>query len=381
MRLMLPHLENTLHLSPATFYIICFFVLLVVAFTFGFVLNRLFRRWSKKIQNQVGELLLVIGESLAIPLSILTAIYTALEVLTLPQKYEQLGAKTIFALVVAVTFYFLAKVVILFLFRWGQREPALIRVTQPASFMVRIIFAMLAAIIIFENLGIHLTAVWTTLGVGSVAVALALQETLSNFFAGLYLLADRPVNPGDYVKLDGGQEGFVVRIGWRSTALRMLANNLVVIPNSTLAKAVITNYSMPAERMSYVLPVGVAYGTDPRRVEKILVEIAQQAASDQVEGLLAEPAPFARFIPGFGDSSLDFSLIVQVRQFTDQYAVQSELRKRIVERFHSEGIEFPFPTRTLVLDKSVTESLAASARSSPQPAPPPAPEKKLPPQE
>lgn len=240
---------KTLHMSPATFYFICFFALLLAALTFGFVLNRIFRSWSKKIRNSLGELLLAMAESLAIPLSMLTAVYTALEVLTLPQKYEQIGSKIIFGLVVTVTFYFLAKVVILSLTRWGQHEPALVRVTQPASFMVRIIFALLAAVIIFENLGIHLTAVWTTLGVGSVAVALALQETLSNFFAGLYLLADRPVNPNDYIKLDGGQEGYVIRIGWRSTALRMLSNNLVIIPNATLAKAVITNYSMPVERI------------------------------------------------------------------------------------------------------------------------------------
>lgn len=377
---MLPDLARTLHLSPATFYFICFFALLLAAFTFGFVLNRIFRRWSKKIQNNLGELLLAMGESLAIPLSILTAVYTALEVLTLPKKYEQIGSKIIFALVVTVTFYFLAKVVILFLTRWGQEEPALVRVTQPASFMVRIVFALLATIIIFENLGIHLTAVWTTLGVGSVAVALALQETLSNFFAGLSLLADRPVNPNDYIKLDGGQEGYVVRIGWRSTELRMLSNNFVIIPNATLAKAVITNYSMPVERMSYSLPVSVAYGTDPRRVEKILVEEAQQAASDGLEGLLSQPEPSVSLIPGFGPSSLDFSLNVQVRRFSDQYLVQSELRKRILDRFQKEAIEMPFPTRSIVLDKSVVASLSAPGQSSGQPASASIdPEKKMPP--
>ncbi|HEV2351691.1 MAG TPA: mechanosensitive ion channel family protein [Terriglobia bacterium] len=379
---MLQEMAKPLHLSPATFYFVCFFVLLLAAFVFGFILNRIFRSWSKKVHNHPGELLLAIAESLSVPLSILTAVYTALEVLTLPRKYEQIGSKIIFALVVAVTFYFLARVVNLFLTRWGQQEAALVRVTQPASFMVRIIFALLAAIIIFENLGIHLTAVWTTLGVGSVAVALALQETLSNFFAGIYLLADRPVNPNDYIKLDGGQEGYVVRIRWRSTALRMLSNNLVIIPNATLAKAVITNYSMPEERMVYSLPVSVAYGTDPARVEKILLEEAGQAARDGVEGLLTVPEPSVRLIPGFGASSLDFSLNVQVRQFTDQYLVQSELRKRILDRFQKEGIEMPFPTRAVVLEQSVMDSLAALTPTSGQPASGLAtPGNKLPPKE
>ena len=116
---------------------------------------------------------------------------------------------------------------------------------------------------VLENLGISLTAIWTTLGVGSVAVALALQETLSNLFAGLYLLADRPVSPGDYIKLDSGQEGYVMHIGWRSTTMRTQSNNIVFVPNSTMAKAVITNYSLPELMVSVTIPVRVAYGSDP----------------------------------------------------------------------------------------------------------------------
>lgn len=350
-------LARQLNLSPATFYLVGVSTLLAFGLALGFLLNRIFHRGAIKLQHTWGQMLFSILESLSIPLLVLAAVYTALEVLTLPQEYERVGSKLILALVVIVIFYFLAKVVILFLARLGERQPGLERVTEPAAFLTRILFALLATIIVLENLGIHLTAVWTTLGIGSVAVALALQDTLGNFFAGLYLMADRPVSPGDYVKLDSGQEGFVVRVGWRSTSLRMLANNLVVVPNSTLAKAVITNFSMPENRMSYVLPVSVAYGTDPRRVEKILVEVAREAARDGLAGLLAAPEPFARFIPGFGNSSLDFSLIVQVRGFTDQYLVQSELRKRIVERFKKEGIEMPFPTRTIVMDQTTLLAL------------------------
>src|SRR5208282_4034412 len=202
-----------------------------------------------------------------------------------------------------------------------------------------------------------------TLGVGSVAVALALQETLSNFFSGLYLLADRPVNPNDYIKLDSNQEGYVLRIGWRSTILRTLGNNYVVIPNSTLAKATITNYSAPETRMSYSLPVNVVYGTDPNRVEEVLLEAAHEAIRDGLAGLLANPEPSVSFIPGFGDSSLNFSLNLQVRQFTDQYSVQSELRKRIVKKFQEAGIQMPFPTRTLVLDKSTKDILSGGSPS------------------
>jgi small-conductance mechanosensitive channel len=246
-------------------------------------------------------------------------------------------------------------VIVLALRRVSQKDPALERVTQPASFIVRALFALLATIIFLENLNISLTAVWTTLGVGSVAVALALQETLSNFFSGIYLLADRPVNPGDYIKLDSNQEGYVVQIGWRSTILRTLGNNYVVLPNATLAKAVITNFSLPQPNMGFSLVVTVACGTDPGLVEKVLLSVAREAINEGLPGLLANPSPSVSFIPGFGDSGWSFSLGMNLRRFDDQYSVQTDLRKRIVKRFKEEGIEMPFPTRALVLDKSVKD--------------------------
>ena len=361
---MLEDLARALHLSRGVFYTIILGILLFGTFLVGFTLNRILHHWTNKFKNTWGELLFSLLESLPIPLLLLLALYTGLESLALPRQYERIGTKLILTLVILVIFYFPAKVLTLFLRRMSQKDPAMERFTQPATFVIRALFALLAVIVFLENLGISLTVVWTTLGVGSVAVALALQETLSNFFSGLYLLADRPVNPGDYVKLDSGQEGYVVRIGWRSTALRALANNLIVVPNSTLAKAVITNYSMPEPRMSHVMPVSVRYGSDPAKVERVLVEVAQQAARDGLQGLLADPAPFVRFIPGFGDSSLDFSLIVQVGQFTDQSLVQSELRKRILERFDKEGIIMPFPTRTVQFDEPTLDVLRKPGPSS-----------------
>jgi len=357
---MIQDLAHALHVSPGVFYLVAFSTLLAFALAAGFILNRLFHRAGKKLSDTWGGLVFTLLESLPLPLLLLAALYTSLELMPLPRTIERMGSKLILALVVIVIFYFPAKVLILFLRRMGRGDPGLKPVAEPAVFIVRALFAVLAVVIILENLGISLTGVWTTLGVGSVAVALALQETLSNFFAGLYLLADRPVASGDYIKLDSGQEGYVVRIGWRSAALRTLSNNLVVIPNSTLAKAVVTNYSMPEKRMSYSLPVSVAYGTDPRRVEQILVEIAQEAVRDGVAGLLDEPAPSVSLIPGFGASSLDFSLNLQIRQFTDQYDIQSELRKRILERFDREKIKMPFPTRTLQFDPPTLAALRSA---------------------
>jgi small-conductance mechanosensitive channel len=354
---MIEKLARALHVSHNIFYMILLGTLVISSLLLGFALNRVIHYWTKKIRSGWGELILSLLESLPIPLLLISSLYVGMESVPLPVSYERKGSKLILALVLFVLAYFPAKVIVLALRRVSQKDPALERVTQPAAFVVRVLFALLATIIFLENLNVSLTAIWTTLGVGSVAVALALQETLSNFFSGLYLLVDRPVNPGDYVKLDSNQEGYVVRIGWRSTILRTLGNNYVVLPNATLAKAVITNYSLPAPCIGFGLVVSVAYGTDPERVEKVLLRVAQEAIQDGLSGLLADPAPSVSFIPGFGDSSLGFTLSVQLRRFDDQYSVQSDLRKRIVKRFKEEGIETPFPTRTLILDQPTLDLL------------------------
>jgi small-conductance mechanosensitive channel len=159
---------------------------------------------------------------------------------------------------------------------------------------------------------------------------------------------EKSVRVGDFIRLETGQEGYVDDITWRTTRIRMLPNNMVVIPNSKLAQSIVTNYYLPEKRMSLLVSIGVSYSSDPEKVERILVEEAKKAAAN-IPGLLAEPEPFVRFIPGFGDSSLDFTLICQVAEFVDQYLAQHELRKRIFKRFNEEGIEIPFPHRTVYL--------------------------------
>ena len=366
---MIEDLARALHVRIGVFYTLAFGVLIIGSLLLGLVLNRVLHHWTKKFRNGWGELFFGLLESLPIPLLVLSGLYIGLEALPLPGQFERIGSKLILALVILVVAYFPAKVLTLALRRLSQKDPAMERVTQPATYVVHVLFAMLATGIFLENLGISLTAIWTTLGVGSVAVALALQETLSNFFTGLYLLASRPVSPGDYIKLDSSHEGYVVRIGWRSTTLRTLGNNYVVVPNAMLAKSVITNYSVPQPRMGFSLPVSVAYGTDASRVETVLLEIAQEAIRNGLQGLLSDPAPSVAFIPGFGDSGLGFSLNMELRRFDDQYTVQSDLRKRILKRFEQEGIEIPYPTRALVLNKSTKDLLNGAPATGSESAP------------
>jgi small-conductance mechanosensitive channel len=229
---------------------------------------------------------------------------------------------------------------------YGHGVAEVLPVTTLTQTLVQIAIAILGVIVLLNYFGRSITPILTALGVGGLAVALALQDTLGNLFAGFYIAVAGQIRVGDYIRLNTGEEGYVTDITWRTTAIRALANNMIMIPNSKLAQAIVTNFHLPEKRMSLVLNVGVSYDEDPDRIEQVMLEEARGAAG-QVPGLLAEPAPAARFIPGFGDSSLNFSLIVQVAEFVDQFAVQSELRKRLLRRFRQEGIRIPYPTRTV----------------------------------
>jgi len=197
---------------------------------------------------------------------------------------------------------------------------------------------------------VSLTPILTTLGVGGLAVALALQDTLSNLFAGFYVSISGLVHIGDYIKLNTGEEGYITDINWRCTMMRGTTNNLVIVPNGKLGQAIYTNYNLPDQRIGLSLSFGVGYDSDVDRVQAILLS-ETIAASAEVRGLLADPAPYVLFSPGPGDSALVFQVNFSVDGFAGQYLAQSELRKRLFKRLKQEGITMPFPTRTILLEQ------------------------------
>jgi small-conductance mechanosensitive channel len=320
----------------------------------SFLIARLFqthvRRWAEKTGSRFGILLI---EALHGPLLILLLLIggqVALGAMELTPKMARFATIGISLATAFVLIYAGVKLFHGLLEEYGQRYKSIKPSLGILNLLGKALIIIIGLLITLDSLNISISPLLTTLGIGGLAVALAFKDTLANFFAGFYILADQPIRAGDYIKLEGGPEGYVQEIGWRSTRIRTLPNNIVVIPNSKVSESTITNYFLPERRMSLVLNIGVSYGSNSRRVEEILVEEATRAATE-VQGLLADPPPVVRFIPGFGESSLDFSLICHVREFGDQYPVQHELRHRILERFKKEGIEIPFPQRTVHLRK------------------------------
>jgi small-conductance mechanosensitive channel len=213
--------------------------------------------------------------------------------------------------------------------------------------VVRAVIIGIGFLTVLNGLGISITPILTALGVGGLAVALALQDTLANVFAGLYVIAAGQIRLGDYVRLDSGQEGYVTDIGWRSTTIRMLANNLVLVPNAKLAQAVVTNYDLPERDLAVLVAIGVDYGSDLEHVERVTVDVAREVLQT-IDGGVPTFEPFIRFHT-FGDSSVQFTVILRGNQFVSQYALKHEFIKRLHHRYAAEGITIPFPMRTLIV--------------------------------
>jgi small-conductance mechanosensitive channel len=226
---------------------------------------------------------------------------------------------------------------------------SLISPTLPVSSLTRNIawalIATLGGLVILNGLGLSITPMLTALGVGGLAVALALQEPLANFFAGLFITLAGQIRVGDYLKLDSGQEGYVVDFSWRSTRLRMLSNNLVVVPNAKLAQAVVVNHHLPARDLAVLVEVGVDYSSDLQHVERVVEAVGKEVMAG-VEGGVRDFEPFVRFHT-FGESSVNFTVILRAREFVDQYLIKHEFVKRLHARLTEENIVIPFPIRTL----------------------------------
>ncbi|MBM4085191.1 MAG: mechanosensitive ion channel family protein [Planctomycetes bacterium] len=234
-------------------------------------------------------------------------------------------------------------------------------ISQEAGLVRRVLGLVVLAIgllYVLKVAGVDISPLLASGAIGGLAVALALQDTLTNLFGGFFIGIDQPVRVGDFVKLESGEEGYVEHIGWRSTRVRLLANNTVIIPNSKLSQSVITNYFLPQQEMLIYVPCGVAYGSDLQRVENVVMDVARKVMQ-QVEGLAPDWEPEVRW-QAFGDSAITFETVLRVRQFKARYKLQSEFIKALHRRFGEEKIEIPFPMRT-VITRSISEAAGRDA--------------------
>ena len=207
------------------------------------------------------------------------------------------------------------------------------------------------ALVAIDSVGVSISPILAGLGIGGLAVALAVQPTLSNFFAGTYVVTEGELKEGDFIELEGGPSGYVEDVGWRSTKIRSRFNNLVIIPNSRMAESIVTNYFSPTPAMNVIVTCGVSYDANLEDVERFSVEEAEAVINDSDQAI-KDVEPFFGF-SNFGDSNIDFFVFLQAIDRTGTFTLKSELIKRIHERFNVEGIEINYPVRKIVYSEPV----------------------------
>ncbi|KUK13147.1 MAG: hypothetical protein PWQ16_1112 [bacterium] len=282
--------------------------------------------------------------------SVLIGVYIAILGLLIRATFLTLIKNVLLVLGIISATFVIARIVEGFINIYQERAKPVLPGITLFSTIAKILIFTLGVLIILQSLGIAISPIIAGLGIGGLAVALALQDTLSNFFAGLHIILTKQIRPGDYVKLDGGDEGYVVDITWRNTTIRELPNNLIIIPNSKLAQARVKNYYLPSKDMAVLVQVGVSYDSDLDKVERVTIDVAKEVMRE-VPGGVPDFEPFIRYHT-FADFSINFTVILRAKEFVDQYLIKHEFVKRLHRRYREEGIVIPFPIRTVFLEKS-----------------------------
>ena len=318
-------------------------VVLAVAYLVGHIARAIVRKQLGSLVRQTSSRwgdAVVEAVAKRVPFwSLLVGVYIAAGFWTLRTNVETTLDKALYV-AAALSLTFLASEVLVKLAQTHgpASDPSLPRTTLTEN-LIRIVVVIVGLLMILRGVGLDITAILTALGVGGLAVALALQDTLANLFAGLYLTVAKQIRIGNYIRLSSGEEGYLVDIDWRASRLRELTNNTVLVPNAKLSQSIVTNYHLPDRELAVMIEASVDYASDLDRVERAVVEVARDVMRS-VPGGVADFEPSVRFHT-FGDPGIGFTVVLRAQEFVDQHLIRHEFVKRLHRRFASEGIEIP----------------------------------------
>lgn len=348
-------------MTPAVVLPMLIIATVALAYVVYFVTLRIVRGVGKRASMNIDSRVLRLLDRYLFPLLIVMGLWWLVDVAPLPPKIARAAGGLLSLASLGIAIFVVTKATLLILRNIAARYQPLGNVQGPVELVTKIVLTVVGGMLILDNLGVSLTPLLTTLGIGSLAVAIALQDTLGNVFAGLHIKADRPIEVGQFIRLDSGDEGYVERIGWRSTRIRMLPNKTAVVPNSKLVQSTIINYDLPDPELAVLMQVGVHYDSDLKKVERVTKEVAKEIMGT-VMGAVPGFEPFIRYHT-FNQSSIDFTVILRAQRFVDNYLIKHEFIKALQKRYREEGIVIPFPIRTLEL-KVDSENAARSREPS-----------------
>lgn len=278
---------------------------------------------------------------------ILSGAYLAISNLPLPPRLKAIGDGIVYVLGVGIGVIMVYRVVNVLL-EWythsvtkktdSQLEKEFLPLIEKLVFIFIFITGL---IIVLKHFDYDILSLVTALGVTSLAIGLAAKDTLANMISGFTLMLDRPFRVGDRVQLVSGEVGDVLEIGLRSTKIKTLESNVLIVPNTELVNTKVINQCYPDKAMRGRVKIGIACNGDVDKAKKIMLDIAVSHAR-----VLKIPAPMVLFTE-FGDSTLILQMFYWVENCFDLFPIQDEINSRIKKRFEEEGIEMPYPTRTI----------------------------------
>jgi small-conductance mechanosensitive channel len=325
--------------------------ILAAAVVLGLVVQKVFgatlHAWAKRSASEWDDIVADSMTGLVVPWFVLIGLAVVLRVVPLRPEVALIVRRTVGVLGILTTVIFFTRMARKAIYVYIDRK-----VELPSSIFKNFatgLITLIGFVVVLDYLGVSVAPLLTALGVSGLAVALALQDTLSNLFAGLNILMTRKIRPGDYISLETGQEGVVCDITWRNTTIRAPEDNLVVVPNAKLAAAIYTNTHLPEHEMGLFLPVVVAFDSDLALVERVTNEVAREVLATP-ERAIPDFEPFVRY-NAFTENGVRFAVIMRIKEYREMYRIRHEFFRKLHERYRAEGIKLAVPPRAVTLEK------------------------------
>ncbi len=326
-------------------------IITTVCFFFGLIFEKFMLKFLKKIAKKTklegAENLIKPLEKWITILFTLIGIHVSIFIIKIKPDIFNILHKLLISIYIMSITIILINITSNFLKIYTQKLKEVLASVSILENIIKISIFIIGLLILLNFLGISIIPIITALGVGGIAIALALQETLSNLFAGFHIILSKHIKAGDYIKLENGEEGYVVDITWRNTLIKSLSDNLIVVPNSKLASTILTNYFLPKKETSILIPVNVSYDSDLEKVEEITTCVAREILKEIYNEENGEV--FIRY-KEFGEYGINFNVIIKIKEFSDQYLIKHKFIKKLHKKYKEEGIIIPYPARKIYIE-------------------------------
>jgi small-conductance mechanosensitive channel len=340
------------------------FAIVIASFVLGFIADKqglpFLYQLASKTSWEGDDLIINCFKGIVVFWSILAGFATAINIFPLPNTLIILLTKVIIVCFLASATLVVYRLAISFIKLYGRQSEGSPVITSLFENITKLVVFGLGFLIILQSIGIGITPLITALGVGGLSVGLALKGPLENLTSGITIISSKKVRPGDYIKLNTGEEGYVTDVELRYTVIKKITGNLQIIPNAHLISSSFTNYALPEKKLLVPVEVGVGYDSDLEKVEAVTLEVAQQVIVEFIK----TPENHEEYKPflcynRFGLYSINFTIFLQVEDYFDQLIVRHKFIKELYKRYQQEKITIPFPIQTAsmeVQESSPTET-------------------------